>query len=58
MTDEIRHYDHGIVGGLWLYDNLIKNYYITYLSEKEKSENVNFDDFYVNGHLHFLQNRK
>lgn len=58
MTDEIRHYDHGIVGGLWLYDNLIKNYYITYLSEKEKRENVNFDDFYVNEHLHFFAEQK
>ena len=24
MYEEIKHYDHGIVGGLWLYDSLIK----------------------------------
>lgn len=54
MTDGIRHYDHGIVGGLWLYDNLIKNYYKAYWSEKEKGNNVNFDNFYVDGHLHFF----
>lgn len=54
MTDGISHYDHGIVGGLWLYDNLIKNYYKAYWSEKEKRNNVNFNNFCVDGYLHFF----
>ena len=24
MNEEINHYDHGIVGGLWLYDSFVK----------------------------------
>ena len=57
-TDEIRHYDHGIVGGLWLYDKLIKNYYKAYWKEKEKRTDVDFDNFYVDGHLHFFTEQK
>lgn len=58
MTDGIRHYDHGIVGGLWLYDSLMKNYHIAYWKEKEKDKNVNFKDFLVDGYWHFSEEQK
>lgn len=58
MTDGIRHYDHGIVGGLWLYDSLMKNYHIAYWKEKEKDKNVNFKDFLVDDYWHFSEEQK
>lgn len=58
MTDGIRHYDHGIVGGLWLYDSLMKNYHRAYWKEKEKDKNINFKDFVVEGHWHFFEEQK
>jgi len=58
MADGIRHYDHGIVGGLWLYDSLMKNYYRTYYIEKEENEHVNFKNFWVDGYWHFSEEQK
>lgn len=58
MTDGIRHYDHGIVGGLWLYDSLMKNYHRAYWKEKEKGKNVNFKDFLVDDYWHFSEEQK
>ncbi len=49
-VSNINHYDHGIVGGLWLYDSLVKNYYLSYISLNDK--HIDFNDFYVNN-LHF-----
>lgn len=57
VTDGIRHYDHGIVGGLWLYDSLCKNYDRAYLREKEINEDVNCNDFIHDG-LHFSKEQK
>jgi len=48
MNPDINHYDHGIVGGLWLYDILIKNYYLSF----SRNKSANFSDFYVDN-LHF-----
>lgn len=48
MNPEINHYDHGIVGGFWLYDSLIKNYYLSF----SRNKSANFNDFYVDD-LHF-----
>ena len=45
---EINHYDHGIVGGLWLYDSLVENYYLSF----SRNKFANFNDFYVDD-LHF-----
>lgn len=53
MDAEIRHYDHGIVGGLWLYDCLMKNYNMQYQNEKQRNSNIVFDDFLLDGRLHF-----
>lgn len=58
MTDGIRHYDHGIVGGLWLYDSLMKNYYKAYRNEKEKNKDVNYEEFLVDGYWHFSEEQK
>ena len=43
INEDINHYDHGIVGGLWLYDSLVKKY-------------IDFNNFYVNN-LHFNINQ-
>lgn len=48
MNPEINHYDHGIVGGLWLYDSLVKNYCLSF----SRNKSANFNDFYVDD-LHF-----
>ena len=48
MNPEINHYDHGIVGGLWLYDSLVKNYYLSF----SRNRFADFNDFYIND-LHF-----
>lgn len=48
MNPEINHYDHGIVGGLWLYDSLVKNYYLSF----SRNKSADFNDFYIND-LHF-----
>ena len=54
MNEYINHYDHGIVGGLWLYDSLVKNYYLSYISLNDASKNI--ENFYVNN-LHFSVNQ-
>lgn len=54
MNEEINHYDHGIVGGLWLYDSLVKNYYLSYISLN--NPRIDFNDFYIK-HLHFDTNQ-
>ena len=54
MNEGINHYDHGIVGGLWLYDSLVKNYYLSYISLN--NPRIDFNDFYVND-LHFNTNQ-
>ena len=54
MNEDINHYDHGIVGGLWLYDSLVKNYYLSYISLN--NPRIDFNDFYVND-LHFNTNQ-
>ena len=46
MNEDINHYDHGIVGGLWLYDSLVKNYYLSYISLNDDSKNI--ENFYIN----------
>lgn len=48
MNPKINHYDHGIVGGLWLYDSLVKNYYLSF----SRNKSADFNDFYIND-LHF-----
>jgi len=53
MDEEIRHYDHGIVGGLWLYDCLMKNYYMQYQKEKQRNHDIVIEDFMLDGQLHF-----
>lgn len=53
MNEEINHYDHGIVGGLWLYDSFVKNYYLSYISLN--NPRIDFNDFYIK-HLHFDTN--
>lgn len=53
MNEKIRHYDHGIVGGFWLYDSLMKNYYKMYMREKEFNHNTHSEYFYVNGNRYF-----
>ena len=53
MDEKIRHYDHGIVGGLWLFDSLMKNYNKQYTIEKRNNRNTDFYDFYTSEHLHF-----
>lgn len=58
MTKGIRHYDHGIVGGLWLYDNLMKNYYRTYREESTRNPDIRIDDFLVDGYWHFSFEQK
>lgn len=58
MTDGIRHYDHGIMGGLWLYDSLMKNYYRAYWNEKGKHRDVNIENFFVDGYWHFYEEQK
>ena len=55
MSEEIKHYDHGIVGGLWLYDSLIKNHYKQYSVEKEKNKNISLDNFISSDNLHFCK---
>lgn len=54
MNEYINHYDHRIVGGLWLYDSLVKNYYLSYISLNDDSKNI--ENFYVNN-LHFSVNQ-
>ena len=54
MNEEINHYDHGIVGGLWLYDSFVKNYYLSYISLN--NTRIDFNDFYIK-HLHFDTNQ-
>ena len=54
MNEEINHYDHGIVGGLWLYDSFVKNYYLSYISLN--NPRIDFNDFYIK-HLHFDTNQ-
>lgn len=54
MNEEINHYDHGIVGGLWLYDSLVKNYYLSYISLN--NPRIDFNNFYIK-HLHFDTNQ-
>lgn len=54
INEDINHYDHGIVGGLWLYDSLVKNYYLSYISLKDPY--IDFNNFYVNN-LHFNINQ-
>lgn len=54
MNEEINHYDHGIVGGLWLYDSFVKNYYLSYISLN--NPRIDFNDFYIK-HLHFYTNQ-
>lgn len=53
MNPHIKHYDHGIVGGFWLYDSLMKNYYETYMREKEFDRDIDFENFQANGNRHF-----
>ena len=53
MNEAIKHYDHGIVGGLWLYDSLIKNYYKQYFIEMKKNNTLLFDNFVNTENLHF-----
>lgn len=53
MAEGIKHYDHGIVGGLWLYDSLMKNYYIAFGNAKEKNKDAACNDFCLDGHWHF-----
>lgn len=53
MAEGIKHYDHGIVGGLWLYDSLKKNYNIAFSNEKKKNKDTNYNEFKVNGYWHF-----
>lgn len=53
MNPQIKHYDHGIVGGFWLYDSLMKNYYETYRREKEFDRDIDFENFQANGNRHF-----
>lgn len=54
MNEYINHYDHGIAGGLWLYDSLVKNYYLSYISLNDDSKNI--ENFYINN-LHFCVNQ-
>lgn len=54
MNEDINHYDHGIVGGLWLYDSLVKNYYLSYISLNDDNESIR--NFCVNN-LHFSINQ-
>ena len=54
MNKDINHYDHGIVGGLWLYDSLVKNYYLSYISLNDDNESIR--NFCVNN-LHFSINQ-
>lgn len=58
MTEGIRHYDHGIVGGLWLYDSLMRNYHKMYMSEKANNQNIDFRDFQLNGYWHFSEEQR
>jgi len=53
MNEKIKHYDHGIVGGLWLYDSLIKNYYKHYFTEMKNNNALLFDSFVNSENLHF-----
>ena len=34
LSPEINHYDHGIVGGFWFFDSLMKNYNMQYIKAK------------------------
>lgn len=52
MNPNIKHYDHGIVGGFWLYDSLYRNYCNKYSQQKNIKYNTDFDNFEWN-HLHF-----
>ena len=54
MNEDINHHDHGIVGGLWLYDSLVKNYYLSYISLNDDNESIR--NFCVNN-LHFSINQ-
>jgi len=58
MSERIKHYDHGIVGGLWLYDGLMKNYHRIYQEEKKYNHNIEFEEFVVDGHWHFSLEQK
>lgn len=58
MADNIRHYDHGIVGGFWLYDSLMQNYYNMYSRETSHCPNIAFNDFEVDGSLHFFMEQR
>lgn len=57
MTEEIRHYDHGIVGGFWLYDSLMKNYYKMYVQERKFDRNIEFNNFKVRGYWYFSEDQ-
>lgn len=53
MMPNINHYDHGIVGGLWLYDSLYKNYREKYEDERKRNHGIKFRSFIYDDRLHF-----
>ena len=61
LNPKINHYDHGIVGGLWLYDSLIKNYIIHFEKEHKVNNEIKYDDFYItkgDRRLHFCEQQR
>lgn len=54
MFEEINHYDHGIVGGVWLYDSLVKNHYKQYIVETKRHKSyININCFINSDNLLF-----
>jgi len=58
MDENIRHYDHGIVGGLWLYDSLMKNYNKQFVIKKRTDKNIDFYNFSIPENLHFFAEQR
>lgn len=52
MHQDIKHYDHGIVGGFWLYDSWYRNYCKKYSLQQNIEDIIDFDNF-TYGDLHF-----
>lgn len=52
MYHDIKHYDHGIVGGFWLYDSWYRNYCKKYALQQNIEGIIDFDNFTYRG-LHF-----
>lgn len=52
-NDNIKHYDHGIVGGYWLYDGLMKNYIEKFKMVKKNNFDTRLELFYDEMGLQF-----